>query len=52
MLHMVTEYMERRKASPIVNDCYSIMREGASYQLVQHSSQHSGAAADPDGCSE
>jgi hypothetical protein len=52
MLHMVTEYMERRKASPIVNDLYSIMREVASYQLVQHSSLHSRADADPDGYSE
>jgi hypothetical protein len=36
MLHMVTEYMEQRKARPIVNDRYIIMQEVASYQLVQH----------------
>ena len=53
MLRMVTEYMEWwAKAKSNSQQLYSIKREVASYQLAQHSSQHSRAAAAAPGCSE
>jgi hypothetical protein len=50
MLRMVTEYMEQEKAKSNSQWLYSIKREVVSYQLAQHSLQHSHAAA--PGCSE
>ena len=50
MLRMVTEYMEQEKAKSNSQWLYSIKREVVSYQLAQHSLQHSRAAA--LGCSE
>jgi hypothetical protein len=50
MLRMVTEYMEQEKAKSNSQWLYSIKREVVSYQLAQHSLQHSRAAA--PGCSE
>jgi hypothetical protein len=54
MLCMVTEYMEQAKAKSNSQRLYCIKREVASYQLAQHSSQHSrdAAAAAAPGCSE
>jgi hypothetical protein len=53
MLRMVTEYMGQAKAKSNSQRLYSIKREVASYQLAQHSSQHSrAAAAAAPGCSE
>ena len=52
MLRMVTEYIEQAKAKSDSQRLYSIKREVASYQLAQHSSQHSRAAAAAPGCSE